>query len=49
MESRELDADLFNGDYDALCTFAGLKPEPKPELTDKQKLDWLWAKYGISA
>jgi lysozyme len=48
MESKELDANLYNGDMAALQAFAGLPPA-SPELTDKEKLDWLWKKYGVPA
>ena len=47
MESKELDSNYFNGDEPALRRFAGLDALPVVELTDKQKLDWLWEKYGI--
>jgi hypothetical protein len=31
---------LYNGDYDALLTFAGVQPDPV--VTDEYKLNRLW-------
>jgi hypothetical protein len=41
MESKELDMNLYNGDYDALLTFAGVQ-QPVPVVTDEYKLNKLW-------
>lgn len=42
MESKELDANLYNGNYDQLLTFAGIQPPPPPPvLTLEQRVERL--------
>jgi GH25 family lysozyme M1 (1,4-beta-N-acetylmuramidase) len=45
MESRELDADLYNGSYEDLLLFCGINVPPVVELSDKEKLERLWKSH----